>query len=266
MSSQSICRRVLRFAVAFALAAASAGAAVLCPEPLHIVRRIEDPIAQTVVTIDEYCSASRIVSVSRDGSYTVIEDFASGELVEIDRVSGTFSTSGIDALASSRAAQSEAGQSAPQLRGMTGRMSAYGRGLEVFESADENTAIKRRIEVAIDRHVALTRSALEALIGAAHPQAHGAIHDVILAAAAGSRAVAAASGANDRVYGLPAEVIVASTADGETLIERNLVLSVDRRSVPPDALLVPPGSTRVESRLLRFAKEADALDHPKGHR
>ncbi len=56
------------------------------------------------------------------------------------------------------------------------------------------------------------------------------------------------------------------TVDGETLTSRDAVVRVDSQTIPPAALLMPVGGSRVESRLLRLAKESDALDHPKGHR
>ena len=35
----------------------------LFPIPLHIVRRVEDPIANTATELDEYCTGNRIITI-----------------------------------------------------------------------------------------------------------------------------------------------------------------------------------------------------------
>lgn len=258
-------RRAPWFAAVVALFAGTASAAVLFPQPIHIVRTIEDPIAGTTVTIDEYCSGNRVVSIRGEDVVNIL-DYTTAELIEIDRTAATWSRTPFDQLANARPAHARATTTAPALRAMGTRSSPSGHTLEVFESADETGGVKRRIEVGVDRQVSLSRVALEALIGASYPAAHTGLHDVILAAAAGRRASAAstATAPAESELGLPAEIVVTFTVDGETLTARSSVVRTDSRTIPPGALLIPVGGTRVESRLLRFAKESDSLDHPKG--
>ncbi|HWW60351.1 MAG TPA: hypothetical protein VN181_03195, partial [Thermoanaerobaculia bacterium] len=48
-----------------ALAPAAFGATVLFPKPLHLVRRIEDPLARgAATTVHEYCAGNQIITVN----------------------------------------------------------------------------------------------------------------------------------------------------------------------------------------------------------
>ncbi|HUP49909.1 MAG TPA: hypothetical protein VNA04_14070, partial [Thermoanaerobaculia bacterium] len=88
---------------AFLVAAVALPApAVLFPEPLHLVREIEDPISGTTVRIHEYCAGDRIVTVN--GSLVVIADYGRQELTEVDRNAGTFSITSFADLARAGAA------------------------------------------------------------------------------------------------------------------------------------------------------------------
>jgi hypothetical protein len=257
-------RRALRLAAAIALFAGSASAAVLFPQPIHIVRNIEDPIAKTSTTIEEFCSGDRIVSVRGEDAVTVA-DYAAGELTEIDRTAGTWSETSFDQLARARPARASRSGAPPALRAAGTRPSASGRMLEVFQTSDESGGVARRIEVAVDRQVSLSRAALEALIGASYPAAHTDVHDVILAASADRRfSTTTATELAESSFGLPAEVVVTFTVDRETLTARSSVARVDNEKIRPEALLIPVDGARVESRLLRFAREAESLDHPQG--
>lgn len=259
-------RRAPQLAAAIVLIAASANAAALFPQPIHIVRSVEDPIAQTSTTIEEYCSGDRIVSVRGESAVT-IADFSAGTLSEIDRATGTWSETSFDDLAKARPAAASRKTLPTALRATGMRASASGRMLEGFEISDQTSGVARRIEVAVDRQLSLSRAALEALIGAAYPSVHTDVHDVILAAASDPRfSTAAATAHAQPTFNLPAEVVITFTVDGETLVARNLVVRVDEAKIRPEALVIPVGGTRVESRLVRLAKEAEALDHPQGVR
>jgi len=115
---------------------------------------------------------------------------------------------------------------------------------------------KTTIKVEVDRSVALSREAVEALVGASYPNRHSADHDRILSAAAppsGGR-IAAQS---QSVYGLPSATAI-TFENGLTL--RNVVVRVDHDLPPAQSLLIDPGATRVESRLTRAPRELKQLD------
>jgi len=65
------------------------GGEALFPAPLHIVRRIDDPVSRRAITIHEYCAGNRIVTI--DGERAVIVDYDAQQFVEIDRRAGTYS-------------------------------------------------------------------------------------------------------------------------------------------------------------------------------
>lgn len=64
-------------------------ATVLFPRPLHLVRRVDDPISKTTATIDEYCGGNRVVTVR--GSKVAIADYDAQQLTEIDHAAQTWS-------------------------------------------------------------------------------------------------------------------------------------------------------------------------------
>src|SRR5581483_5691016 len=140
---------------------------VLFPTPLHFVRRIEDPIARTTVTVDEYCEGDRIVTVN--GSRVAISDFAAQLLTEIDHARAVYSITRFAEIAETRAAVPQSTSS---------------------------------VKVEIDRSVALSREAVEALVGASYPNRRTAEHDRILAEAALAGGHLAAQSADAQPYGL----------------------------------------------------------------
>lgn len=200
----------------------SSSLGALFPTPLHIVRRIEDPIAKTTTTVDEYCAGDRIVAVS--GSRVTITDYAEQRLTEIEHVGGMYSITSFADIAKARPAAPDA---------------------------------KVDVKVDVDRTIALSRDAVEALVGAAYPNRRAAQHDQILAAAAPPAASGriAAQSTSD-AYGLPSQTSI--TFDGLTF--RNLVVRVDHDLPPQQLLLIDPGATRVESRLTRTSRELQQLD------
>lgn len=202
----------------------------LFPTPLHLVRRVEDPLARpAATTLDEYCSGDRIVTVS--GARVVIADYGEQRLVEIDHARATYSITSFADIAKARPAV----------------------------PADEKAASKMKIEV--DRGVALSREAVEALIGAAYPNRRVEQHDRILSAAAppgGGRIAAQSTGAESQ-YGLPSDTAI-TFENGVTY--RNVVVRVDHDLVPAQLMLIDPGAARVESRLTRTPRELQQLDEP----
>jgi hypothetical protein len=201
----------------------SLGAGTLFPTPLHLVRRIDDPIAKKSTTLDEFCAGDRIVSIS--GARVAITDYAAQTLTEIDHASATYSVTRFDDIAKSR----------PNI----------------------GTQSKAAVTVSINRSVALSRDAVEAIVGAAYPNHRDSRHEQILAAAApvGSGRVAAQSA--DAAYGLPMETAITFE---EGLTYRNVVIRFDHDLAPAQMMLIDPGATRVESRLTRLTREMQQLD------
>ncbi len=227
--------RVIACAVASWFAFSAIAADALFPQPLHLVRRVEDPIAGKTVTLHEYCAGDQVVTVN--GAHVVIADYGKQQLIEIDRAAGTYSVTRFEELAKTNAA--------PQPRA---------------QSADDNV----KLEVSVDRKTRLSRAAIEVLIGAAYPNARRAEHEQILRAAAGSerdkRLVAnSADAPND--YALPIEQTLTIIEAGERITMRNTILEVRSELPPNDLRLIPPGARLVESRATRLARELRDLDH-----
>lgn len=259
------------------VSSAAFAAEVLFPQPLHLTRRIEDPVSQTTSTVHEYCAGNRVVTVS--GDRVAIADYARQELTEINRAAGTYSVTSFADLAKAtpgnpmRNALTESANGAtatPQKRWNSRQLgmksSAAGRSMDAYEvSLDRATGERVKIEVGVDRSVRLSREAVAVLLGATFPNPHNDEHDAILEAAAsapaktGNRLVTTnAAGAAD--YGLPVEQVMSFEVDNERITVRNAIVDV-RGDLPPDDLLtIPPGATRVESRSVRLARELRELD------
>jgi hypothetical protein len=204
---------------AWLVASSSLGA--LFPTPLHLVRRIDDPVAHSSTTIDEYCYGDRIVTIN--GTRVAITDYAEQRLTEIDHERATYSITSFADIAKARPVAPEP---------------------------------KTTVKVEVDRGIALSREAVEALIGASYPNRHAADHDRILSAAApqSSGRIAAQS---QSVYALPTETSV-TFENGLTM--RNVIVRVDHDLPPAQQMLMDPGATRVESRLTRAPRELKQLD------
>jgi len=232
-------------------------AAALFPQPLHIVRQVQDPISGTTSVINEYGYGNRLVSVR--GDLVSIADYDRSELTEIDRNAGTYSVTRFDALA--KAAQSLA----PSLavteksvkhapRALGAKPASTGRSAEFFQDDLDSKAMKRSIEVGVDRTVSVSREALEVLVGSAYPGTRLPEHDVVIAAAAGRAA--------EPSYALPVEQTILYEVEGQKLEFRSRVTRVGNELPPPDLVSIPPGARLVVSRMVAVQRELDQLDHP----
>jgi hypothetical protein len=201
----------------------SLGAATLFPTPLHLVRRIDDPISKKSTTLDEFCAGDRIVSVS--GARVAITDYAAQTLTEIDHASATYSVTRFDDIAKSR----------PVI----------------------DTQSKAAVTVSVNRSIALSRDAVEAIVGAAYPNHRDSRHEQILAAAAPASSGRLSAQSAEAAYGLPTET---SIVFEEGLTYRNVVIRFDHDLPPAQMMLIDPGATRVESRLTRLTREMQQLD------
>jgi hypothetical protein len=81
-------RRAAAVLVVF-IAPMAFAANALFPRPLHLVRRVDDPISNTTATIDEYCAGNRVVTIR--GSKVAIADYDAQQLTEIDHAAQTWS-------------------------------------------------------------------------------------------------------------------------------------------------------------------------------
>jgi len=265
------------------VSSALAAAEVLFPQPLHITRKIDDPVSKTSTTVHEYCAGNQIVSVN--GDRVTIVDYAKQEMTEIDRAAGTFSISRFDELAKampaaapensgkrSVAANAEAPSRKWNARSLGAKTSGAGRTMEAFELAPEAEGPERvRIEVGVDNRVRLSRNAVEALIGASFPNPKRDEHEAILRASSGGRAerrqltanaASATNAAAEPDYALPVEQTLSVEFGGSTITLRNSILDV-RQELPPDTVRqIPPGARQVESRAVRLVREARELDFP----
>lgn len=246
--------------MAWTLTSALSAAEVLFPQPLHLVRRIDDPVSQTTVTLHEYAAGNQLITVN--GSRVAIADYDKQQITEIDRAAGTYSITRFDEIATG---------SAPR-RGITGEAAKSkkkwtvtalsGRSRETFElKADD----EKKIEVGLDRNVSLSRAAVEVLIGAAFPNPRSEAHDAILDAASGrAGGTRIQSDAAGERFALPREQSVTWEAAGEKVTMRSSVLDLTNDLPPADLLTIPPGAQRVESRTTRLLRELENLDRIPG--
>ncbi len=268
--------RVLRRLALLALSVSAwclsaAPSRVLFPTNLHLTRQVHDPLGKTTVTIDEYCSGNRMVAIS--GEKTVIVDYGTQEITEIDRHAGTYSVSRFDEIASAVAESgmkesAKAGEPRPwKVTPLGLRGASNGRSLEQFEFVDEGE-LKRRVDVGIDRSVALSREAVEVLIGSAYPNPVRDEHEPVLRAASG-RANDGGVATNDAgavsaepAYGLPVTQAFTYSESGSEVTFRTTVTRVGSEVVPAEALIIPPNAKRVESRTAAVRRQLRDLDHP----
>ncbi|HEX9161126.1 MAG TPA: hypothetical protein VF980_05395 [Thermoanaerobaculia bacterium] len=255
-----------RVAIALVIAApVLAGSAPLFPVPLHLVRRIEDPLAAGPVEIEEYCAGNKIITVN--GSRTAIVDYERQELLEIDRSASTYSVVSFHDIAAARAvfappvpkrnaiATTTANHDEWKTTALGMRASRGGRSADSFEIAGDRI----KLELAVDRQVTLSRSALDALSGSAYPNDAASHHEALVHACARTSNALPARAADADGYGLPLDQTITIEADEHTHVTlRNVVLRVTNDLPPPDVMAIPAGAKLVESRatqMLRNLKE-----------
>jgi len=255
------------FLAAAAMSGVSAPAAVLFPKPLHLIKRIDDPLAKASRVVDEYCYGDRIVSVS--GPRVSIIDYAAQTVTDIDHGQGTYSITRFDeianahpkaAAATAKSLASNAAPAAATVKPAGMKSSAGGRSVDSYEIEAPRT----KVVVGLDRSVTLSRAAVEALIGAAYPNVRRPEHDAILGVASPARStgrIAANSSKDDAAdYALPSEQAITITSDGGSVTLKTSVLRFDSDQAPQSATLIDPGATRVESPIARFAREMREAD------
>lgn len=271
--------RTLRFVALVAtgvVACSLSGASprVLFPANLHLTREVRDPMTETAVRIEEYCSGNRIVSVSAE--QTVIVDYGKQEITEIHRGRGTFSVSRFDEVAVAPGAAGPRppggnvgtdGDEASRWRGAPVASEGEKRLVETFEFTSEGSRAGLKVRVGVDRSVALTREAVEALVGAAYPNPARAEHEPILRAAReGARGEWAAMSddvepaTGEARYGLPVTQSFTYADSGREVTFASSIVRVGTEVVPIEALLIPPGFLRVESTAAAVRRQLLDLD------
>lgn len=273
---RSFCRVALLALCVSAWCVDAAPARVLFPSNLHLTRQVQDPLSGKTVTIDEYCSGNRVVSIS--GDKTVIADYDKQQITEINRKEGTYSISRFDEVATVTSSEEPAAASAARGIGSEGVKrdrwtatprgvrGAAGRSVDHFEFA-ENGDAKRKVEVGIDRSVALSEEAVEVLIGAAYPNPRREEHEPLLRAAGtrdASRIAADSAGetSRDAAYGLPVTQAFTYSDSGSEVTFRTTVTRVGAEGPPSELMIIPPAAKRVESTAAAVRRELRELDQP----
>jgi hypothetical protein len=236
------------------------GANVLFSKPLHLVRRIDDPITKTTATLDEYCAGNRVVTVR--GQEAVIVDYEAQEVTEINHAAQTWSVTVFADVARARTELTKRmGKSTvPRTAKITamGRQAANGVDAYVIEES------RRKVTIGFNRAISLSRAASEVLMGVAYPNERSAEDDDVLSAAGPKSgnvsAMSTGSAAADGGYGLLVERTLTIESDGKSVVLHNTVLRVSDETPPADAVLIEPGAKRVESRLTRLARELREID------
>ncbi|MFN2442051.1 MAG: hypothetical protein ABR517_05160 [Thermoanaerobaculia bacterium] len=250
------------FAILFAIPFAATAAEPLFPQPLHIVRAVDDPVAGRSMTVEEYYAGNRVVAVS--GELVAIADYAAETLTRIDRAGGTFSVVRFADLAAARAqlaperrsaAVSESSTSAPAARGTATHL---GRTVELHRvdlAGDSGT-----VEVSVDRSIALSSRALEVIAGSAWPAEPTPQARAILSAAGPSSALRGIASQSARAHGLPVRVRTTFRMGNDSLTVENRVESIDSRTAPPALIAVPSGATEVAHPEVEAARRLRELD------
>lgn len=272
--SQS-CLRAALFALCISLGVAANAFAVdvLFPQPLHLTRAVEDPIAQSTFTIDEYYAGNRVVTIS--GPRVQIWDYERQERIEIQRDAGTYSVIAFGDLARAQSALRPA-QSQSMAASDERRAPAWTReslGMQDGPSGKRMEAFTLKagggpsVTLGVDRSILLSRAAMEIVIGAAFPNPRRDGHDAILSAAqidvapmSSGLVRTSSDSAVAAQYALPVQQITTFPAGGDTLQVRNVITGIRHETVPDALLVIPPGSRKVESHVEAFARELRAVD------
>ncbi len=234
------------------------GAGALFPRPLHLVRRVDDPLSKTSATIDEYCIGNRVVTVR--GAKVTIADYDAQQLTEIDHAAQTWSVTPFADIAQSRAALDARIGVKPVQREARMMISGSRSANNVETFVDETP--HRRLDVGIDRRVTLSRAAAEVLIGAAYPAKMTDEQTEILAVAGSSGSISAmsVSATPAENYGLVTERTLTIDTDGARVVSHNSIIRVGDEMPAAEVTLIDPGAKRIESRLTRLARELREID------
>jgi hypothetical protein len=221
----------------------------LFPDPLHLTRSITDPFTGRPAVVEEYFLGDRSVAIR--GHLTTIADHARGELTQIDRKSGTYSITPFAQFAAP--ALTSGDKKATVTVSRRGSEVVADRTADVFEGDFGD----RRVVIAGDREIRVSRKALEVLLGAAWPNQPNPELQLILAAKEKT-----ASSLTSDTFPLPLQQTVIYDITGETLESRSVVVRVGSELAPPESTAIPQGARRIESKAVsrsRILEEIDSL-------
>ncbi|HEX8170968.1 MAG TPA: hypothetical protein VF824_10555 [Thermoanaerobaculia bacterium] len=265
--SSRVCHLCLFVAVAM-FAAGALAAPPLFPEPLHLTRVVETPFGGAT-TIEEFCQGNRIATVI--GMRTIVVDYDKQTVTEISRADATYSVTSFSDVAAATAPSAKRSTLATKSSGANDELRTIAtpagrdRG-HYFAVEPKAHAHIRKMEIGVDERVALSREAVEALLGASFPNAPTDEAQLALRASAeggkpAGDARAKSAGGESR-FALPLEQRVQYDAGGgKEFVVTNRVTRVGNELAPNALAAIPPGAHAVESHFLRTRRELDELDH-----
>jgi hypothetical protein len=244
------------------LAGSPVSGAVLFPEPLHLTRAVEDPIRGETTIVEEYYIGNRVISIA--GDRTAIADYERNEVTEIDRAEGTYSVTPFAVIAGATPKRMESLTTAGTDERWSILETKRADRPSLIAATPKTRSDIRKLEVAVDPSVRLSRDALDVIVGAAYPNERPAEADVYVRAAAVKRPPGSpqsnAAGAAADTYALPVEQTVTYDAGGKDFVSRNRVTRIARELPPPSLLAIPPGARQVETRRVQTRRMLDDLD------
>lgn len=216
---------------------------------MHLHREITDGIAGTTQSVDEYFTGSRVISIR--GTRTVIVDYSSEEITEIDRGASTYSITTFEEVAKSRNVVTAAAD-ADDWTIDTSKANTL-----ALHRADED------VEVDFDPSTVVTSGAVEVLIGSRYPNSSSSLSRAIARSLRRDSGMRAA-GVDDSGSSLPLSITHRYRIAGASAEVRNRITRVDHDALPPAAAEILPGYRRIESRFVVTTRELRDLDslHP----
>lgn len=234
-------------------------AAEIFPRPLHITRVIEDPLANSRTTIDEYLVGNVMISIA--GARTAIFDYATSRITIIDRAAGTYSISSFEEFAASRpapAAQSSKRRAADQWAiAEKGTEIRAGRRSAVREAREAAGGASRTIRVAADPAIELTAEGFDVVSGARYPMHGDEVTSVLrdLSAPAGAAASKRAAG-----FALPLQTVITYADGADELRLINEVTRVVEEAPSAKLTEIPRGARKVDSPFLSLQRQLAEID------
>lgn len=267
----------LVFLAILGVAIAASAATPLFPRPLHFTRAIEDSTSGKTSVIEEYCYGNRVASIH--GDRTVIVDYEKQEIIEISFVDATYSVMRFEEFARFGASagvpvkRDSITENSWTVRPSAALSSARTKGVRVnasvnaeyVEASPRGASPIRKIELGIDRSVALSKDAIEVLTGSAYPHTPTIEGELTVRAAApvpasGNRLQANSVASATTVYGLPIEQNVTYSGGAEELVLRMRITNVEEAQPPREKVTPPPGAKLVPSRVTETLRTLGDLE------
>lgn len=238
------------------------GADVLFPLPLHLTRRISDPIANATIEVEEYCVGNRVITVR--GDRVVIVDYDQQQVTDIDHADRTYSVTRFDEIARANGAERSRGVDHAPAASQSATIVSLGPARSASNRDVERFTLETAegvVGLSVDHGVSVSRAALDVLLGAAYPNRPVPYHGHLVRAATRSRGREVKTDvAATESYGLPADQATTWQVEGQTVTLRSVVTRVGDEFPAPSILSIPAGARRVESRATTVPRFAEELD------